>query len=1200
MSAGAGTHPAPFELTGPLPTGVLAIEASAGTGKTYTLAGLATRFVAEGRVSAPELLVVTFTRAATAELRSRVRRQLVDAADHLRSDGPPPEEPLLRHLVDVTELERAERLARVQRAVTEFDAATVTTIHGFATQVLGTLGVTAGTDPDAGLVDDDARLVDEVCADLLAAAAVAGHPAEHLPRHPDLVHASAICLATPDLQVVPAPGEPGCAPEHLLLAELVRDSVDAVRRRRRQAGTLSFDDVLLELQQALQGPGGDAVIDSLRNRFRVALIDEFQDTDPVQWDIFSTLFGDGAPDTTLVLVGDPKQAIYSFRGANVWTYTDAVRPRPGLERRALTTNWRSDGAMVHALNTLFAGATFGDAGIAYTAVHASPDHDPLRLTDRHGTVLPSLSIRLALGADLERIERYRARPVRTEAARRAIYADLAGQVRRLLDSAVLPARAGAAARPLRPSDVAVLIRTATEAADVQAALQAEGVPAVLARAGSVLDSEAATQWRWLLDALLHPSDPARARLFALSWFGGLDPARIASLDDDALAGLQEQLHSLAEVLAGQGVQAFVQRVWAVTGVSSRVLTRPTGERDLTDLEHVAELLVAAHPDGPTSAAGLLAALDEPSHPGDAGTDTDLLTRRVESEQQAVQVMTIWVAKGLEFPVVCCPTLWASRSGATIFRDPDTGARTFDVTGGGPWPDTRAGETRRRLARAEATGEDLRLAYVALTRARHHTIVWWTRTRDSAASAAARLLFARTDGGLDEAAFGAGTVTLPADEDALDALEPLVRDGDGTIEVALHGRPARSPAPWVDPAASPPAGALAVAHLGRTPDRSAHRWSFTAITGRAPLTHLDPDGPWADLGSVDPGDVDHPVAGGADERSPDPATDPELDDTAASRPVGVAPGAGPGADPGAGSGSGAAQLTLDDARTAPLALLPAGAELGTLVHAVLERADFAAAELDTDLGALVDGELSWRVLDLRPDGVAGATAADGRVLLTTGLRAALETPLGARLGDVSLRRITRRDRIDEMPFELRLAGSGAAVTEREIGRLVLDHLPDTDPLRDWAGALAEGLFDAYLAGHLTGSIDAVLRLSDGDGGARFVVVDYKTNRLQARGRLPAPGDYGRPALARAMAEHHYPLQALLYCVALHRYLRWRLPGYRPEVHLGGVAYLFVRGMVGGHTPVRDGHPDGVFDWDLPPSLVVALSALLDGSSPGGSR
>jgi exodeoxyribonuclease V beta subunit len=268
--------------------------------------------------------------------------------------------------------------------------------------------------------------------------------------------------------------------------------------------------------------------------------------------------------------------------------------------------------------------------------------------------------------------------------------------------------------------------------------------------------------------------------------------------------------------------------------------------------------------------------------------------------------------------------------------------------------------------------------------------------------------------------------------------------------------------------------------------------------------------------------------------------------------------------------------------------------GTLVHAVFEHVDFGAesAEPGGELGAVVDRQLIKYPVDLTPAGEPGGTAGLGRQLLIDGLGMAIRTPLGSLCRGRCLADIGPRDRLNEISFDLRLGEAGRRATVADMGRVMLAHLDPDDPLRTWAAGVAGGLIDVELAGHLTGSIDLILRIPDG-GDQRFVVADYKTNVLTPRGGAPRPDDYRPARLVEAMVEHDYPLQALLYSVALHRYLRWRLSGYRPADHLGGVAYLFVRGMTGPEVPLSDGRPHGVFDWAVPSALVVALSDLLDG-------
>ncbi|HEY5098026.1 MAG TPA: UvrD-helicase domain-containing protein, partial [Acidimicrobiales bacterium] len=730
-----------FDLADPLPVGKLAIQASAGTGKTYTLADLATRFIAEGRASASELLIVTFTRAATDELRSRVRDRVVGAAEHLASGHPAPDGDALLTLL--SEPDDRDRLARLQRAVSEFDAATVTTIHGFAKQVLGALGVSAGSDPDARLDADSSALIRDTCADVLIAAAVDGEPTDALPGLEVLFAATKLADGRPDLALVPLPDQSGAAPSDLLLRRLVERGVALVSRRRRQSGTLSFDDVLNQLRDALCGPGGESAVASLRSRFTVALIDEFQDTDPVQWEIFSTLFDGPDTGTSLVLVGDPKQAIYAFRGADVHTYLRAVQDGPSTSRRSLVTNWRSDDSVLTSLNVLFDGATFGSPDIPFVPVVEAEGNRGRYLQGGDGRPLPALSLRLAVGHDIVRHKNNDHLVIAT-AATRSIYADLATEVARLLDEGFLPDGAdGDGHRPVRPPDIAVLVGRHTDAADIQAALAERGIPAVVTRGGSVLESPAADHLRWLLHAFARPADPHRVRMYALSWFAGRPATEVATLSEADMEDMQEQLRQWSEMLGTHSVADTFARVWSESGLVPRVLGAADGDRNMTDLDHLVELLAGVSTGGRSGVAALLSVLDtEPQREDDTEVDGDVSPRRSASEAASVQIMTVWAAKGLEFPVVCLPTLWRPprENEPVVYVDPDSGRRTFDLSGGAAWPDEDGALARRRLAADEAAGERLRLLYVAMTRAQHQTVVWWAQAGRSAESALAHVLF----------------------------------------------------------------------------------------------------------------------------------------------------------------------------------------------------------------------------------------------------------------------------------------------------------------------------------------------------------------------------------------------------------------------------------------------------------------------------
>ncbi len=614
--------------------------------------------------------------------------------------------------------------------------------------------------------------------------------------------------------------------------------------------------------------------------------------------------------------------------------------------------------------------------------------------------------------------------------------------------------------------------------------------------------------------------------------------RIDAADDTELADVQEQLFAWAEILETHGTIDFCAHVWSDSGVVARVLASPDGDRDLTDLDHLASLLQTNSDSQRPTALGLLTTLTQLDALKDLiDPDNDVTARQVESEAEAVQIMTVYVAKGLEFPVVCLPTLWRrNTTNDVVFQSPTTGNRTYDVASAQQWPTKKESELRKEMANDEALGDSLRLLYVALTRAQHQTLLWWSSTSGSDTTGLAHVLFGRTNGAIDPDLFSARRVALPDDADL--AAEPRrhLRSGRRRHRGGRAGTGCETCSiGWTDEAPPQPPGALELAVLGRTPVRTNRRWSFTAISGRAHAEDIDPED--ESLGD----------AGAADE----PAETTEEEETGTDLPLGAVPG---------------------------------GPQFGTLVHEVLEQTDFAAEDLEAELRSQVGDALRWNAWPIDV------------TTLVTGLRAAIDTPLGPLLSGKRLRDFTRRDYLRELDFELRLGESARPATDRDIGALILRHLPSEDPLRPWAESLAAGLFDVELAGHLTGSIDLVLRVVDPsapDAPPRFVVADYKTNKLPGFGRESRSSDYHPSQLPAAMIEHHYPLQALLYAVALHRYLRWRLPGYRPDDHLGGAAYLFVRGMVGADTPTDDGNPYGIFGWRVPPALVCELSDLLDG-------
>ncbi|MBC7372613.1 MAG: PD-(D/E)XK nuclease family protein, partial [Frankiales bacterium] len=583
--------------------------------------------------------------------------------------------------------------------------------------------------------------------------------------------------------------------------------------------------------------------------------------------------------------------------------------------------------------------------------------------------------------------------------------------------------------------------------------------------------------------------------------------------DGVLDELGALVREAAHRFADAGLAAAFDLLSARTRVESRLLSGVGGERRLTALRHPGQLLHRVAAEGSLGASALVGWLSDRVQDPDAGAGGER-SRRLDSDAAAVQVLTVHASKGLEFPIVYVPYGWdgATWSTPSTLRLHAGSERVLDV-GGPTGPDWKA---HAATAAAEDAGEELRLLYVALTRAQCQVVAWWAPSKPTASAPLHRLLFGRTEGDPEPAA----TVKVPDDVPALTRLTAWGWPAEIAVEQVASVTPLR----WTPPVRELPA--LAAAGFDRGLDTAWRRTSYSALTAAA---------------------HEPPPASGSEPEAPDKTDEPTAEPSVA-RVVAAGP-------PSLMNG------------------LPAGAAFGTLVHEVLEQVDTAAVDLPAEL------------LTRTREAVRRRLAAVDPVALADALLAVLRTPLGIH-ASTTLADVAPGDRLAELDFELPLAGGDdvrGEVLLSGIADLLRRHLPSDDALAPYADLLAT-LDVPPLRGYLSGSIDAVLRVA----GPRYVVVDYKTNRL-ARGELTA-SHFSREAMAAEMLRAHYPLQALLYAVALHRYLRWRQPDYDPERHLGGVRYLFVRGMVGPSTPAGC----GVFDWHPPAALVLAVSDLLAAS------
>jgi superfamily I DNA/RNA helicase len=509
-----------FDITAALPSGTTLIEASAGTGKTWTLSALVVRYVAEGGLPLGELLVVTFSRAASQELRERVRARLEESLTALERDEET-DDVLIRHLRDCPPEDLELRLGRLRTAVADFDTATIATIHQFCHYVLKSLGVAGDSDPHATLAEDLSELRSDAVDDLY----LAGHSAPGADRltYDQAVKDARIALDNPGARLSPEQAE-GLLGTRLAFVDRVRTEV---ARRKRRAALLAYDDLLTQLADAL-GPGDSPARRRMQDRWSVVLVDEFQDTDPVQWQVFSQAFG--GSDKTLVLIGDPKQAIYGFRGGDIHTYLRAADT--ATSRMSLPTNFRSDAPLVDALRTMLANVQLSP-GItarpitAHRSTHrlqGAPDNSAIR-------------VRALIGRTL---------PVRD--ARAQVCADAADDIARLLGSG-----ATFDGSPVQPQHLAVLAFRNQDLLSIREALRAKGVPSVLVSSESVLRTTAADWWLQVLMALERPHRPERLRLAALTPFLGWSARQLDERGEDVEEAVRRLRRSPDRAVVGADV-----------------------------------------------------------------------------------------------------------------------------------------------------------------------------------------------------------------------------------------------------------------------------------------------------------------------------------------------------------------------------------------------------------------------------------------------------------------------------------------------------------------------------------------------------------------------------------------------------------------------------------------------------------------------
>jgi len=1180
------------------------IEASAGTGKTYAIACLYLRLVVEkgpnpeGKGFNPEnILVVTFTEAATKELRSRIRERLREARDVFAGAGTADD--FLLKMGDAGRKEwpgTDEALRRLDLALRTFDCAAISTIHGFCSRALQENAFESGSLYETELLADQTPLIQEIVDDFWRRTFF-GAEAPLLPQalrlkwsSEGLVRFLRGKLGNPELLLVPLYGDdevaalvrecealydeltrlweakrgeieeiftghkglsrsqknypvnlvpdlleamaayaaggnpwdlcPGFAkftttfirgqamkrnepPEHPFfdlcdrLFRIVekrflalKGSLYAFARERlsllkAERAVRSYDDLLTDLYRALQGPTGGDLAQRLRNRYRAALIDEFQDTDPVQYRIFREIYRD--PDTPLFLIGDPKQAIYSFRGADIFAYLEARDDVSAATRFTMGQNWRSTPPLVEGINTLFRQKRenpFVVEAIGYPEVTAAKREEPLVLHGRDPAPLqlwfmartPEDGSNISLGPARERIVT-------------AVGGEIAGL---LADGR--QGRATIDGRGVVPEDIAVIVRSHREAALVQEALRGLGIPSVVQSAMGIFETPEAQEICRVLEAIVEPSNEIRVRAALATTVLGWSGNEIARLLEDE-PGWEERLEAFRryhELWQSRGFMTMFRTLLAREGVRERLLPLVDGERRLTNVLHCAEVIHGAAAEGSLGVVGLCAWFGERVNSPPSSEEYQI---RLESDEKAVRIVTVHVSKGLEYPIVFCPFTWGG-----VRDDGDTavchdGYRMVADFGSDQF------EARRRKGRTEALAENVRLLYVALTRARYRCYLVWGKFRYAETSALGYLLHYPDNLPDDDITATLEKVMKDISDAQLRArLDRLVAEGGGAIAVSVDPVPVGASFPRGSTVATTPL----CPPFGRRIESDWRVTSFTSFVAR----HL----PEEELP-----DRDQTAAVAASE----PATDQVL--------------------PTEGT----------------IFAFPRGPQAGIVLHAVFEKLDFAESPPEK-VREVVSRELARY-------GFGGEWC--GAVCAM--VHNVLAAPLGDGEEAFCLAELAPKSWQPEMEFffPLRFVGSEqvAAVLRR------WGALPDGAPLNE----VAARLDFAPARGMVRGFVDMVFHHR-----GRYYLIDWKSNHLGSRVE-----EYGRKNLSREMERKLYPLQYLLYTVALNLHLTQRVPGYRYETHFGGAFYIFLRGV----DPVRPGY--GIYRDTPPKGLIDELTSCL---------
>jgi len=1178
-------------LSAPL-SGNILIEAGAGTGKTYAISCLYLRLILEKGLSVQEILVVTFTKAATEELKDRIRRRLKQCIEAFESGGH--EDPFLDALIKQYD-NPCRPVESLKAELRDFDEAAIFTIHGFCRRILFENAFETGCPFDTELITNMDVFVREIAHDFWRRHAYKAFPEfiYYLPEKnispESLTKRLQRGLVHPNLTVIPKvqpvkpaglepfrkefktlknawPGmkdevweelmhaglnggkygttkplsngsskrefkisqffnemdrfvsfETGilplfenfdkfrfsrisCAinkgyepPDHelfricdrvaekasilqeemdrhilFLKTELFRYAEGALAETKKRWNIRFFNDLLVEIGETIKGKNGRTFTGKMRGKYKAALIDEFQDTDPVQYALFDALFG--SEKGLIFLIGDPKQSIYGFRGADLFTYMKAAKEV--TETYTLRKNWRSEPGLIDSINTLFSRKKrpFVYGEIPYTPALAGEAGEIKEYLTIDGEHQPPFRLWLIDRSKKDKPDK----PLNKGQARDLILKALGYEIARLINLG-RQNRAVIGDRPLSEKDIAVLVRTNREAIQVQQCLSTLKIPCVLSSNVNLFDSHEAAETAMLLEAVSEPDNEALLR-GALSTdilgFTGEELERFIEEEDkwDPVIRRFKEYHDIWNT---RGFIPMFRDFVSREKVRSRLLAFPDGERRLTNLLHLSEVLQQESFENAPGMAGLIKWLTERIDPETPRLEEYEL--RLETDEDTVKVVTVHKSKGLEYPVVFCPFAWDSfqdkNAEEITFHDKGHDFRLTLDLGSGNISEHRA------LAEQEKLSENARLFYVALTRAKNRCYIVWGGINKAENSAPAYLFHGQTlsEPGreLDESVKYFKGLT---EKQLITEVKELSDKAEGAI--ICSNIPDENPKPLSLPDTFKEA--LSCRKFSGTISRDFGVLSFSSIISGNSVNVSLPDHDDTERDSIE------------------------------------------------------AELNLrsmEEETLTGIFAFPRGANAGTFMHDIFEHLDFKEKD-DGKIRGLVENKLdeygfesSW--IDT----------------ITDMIKNVLSTPLDPESDELKLSCIQGKDRLTELEFYFPVK-----MVSPERLREAFRTVPGIKTEMDLPGSI-EKLRFVPLRGFMKGFIDLVFKWR-----GRFYLIDWKSNFLG-----PRIEDYETSCLALAMEKDFYYLQYCIYTLALDQYLRLRIPDYNYKDHFGGVYYIFLRGV-----------------------------------------